>query len=310
VIATPTSDTGGNASSWALTENTGYYEISSGLSTGTYTVKAANYAFLQKGETALYVPLALPSIKVTAGKETVNTDFNIVASGWISGKVTTTTGMPLFRAKVVATKSDGTDSGFEYTDIEGKYTITNGLSSGTYTVTATYQTYTSSKSNIVATEGGMETPNIDFQLTVSASGQIVGRVSDATTKNPIFGAPVKISGTSTTTVTTDEKGYYSYLATAGSYTVTAMVAGYRNNASTVSVAVDQIKDIYYPGPGSLGFQIQKYSGSSTGTITGTITGESNPIPEFPVAAVPVIFSLTILTLLLVSRRIRRNKTEA
>jgi len=305
MVATRT-DGQSNSSAWTLTDKNGYYEITQGLTTGTYTVKASDYAYLQKGEAPGYATDQKTGVKVSSGLETVNIEFNLLASAWISGKVTTTTGMPIFRAKVTATSPTSGGSGIEYTDIAGKYMIATGLTTGMYTLTATYQGNTVTKQNVQAIET-TETPDQNFLMNVPSVGQIVGRVSDAVTKRPIFGASVRISGATTATVTTDEKGYYSYLAGAGSYTVTSMAPGYKTNSSTVAVTVGEIKDVYYPTASSLGFQVEKLSGSGSATISGTITGDSNPIPEFPVAAVPVIFSLTILTLLLVSRKIRRGK---
>jgi hypothetical protein len=292
-----------------LADSTGYYEIATGLSTGTYTVTAADYALLQKNEKPGYLTQTISDVSVTSGKESVNNDFNLVASAWISGTVTSYSGMPIFRAKVTATKvGDTNPSTFEYTDIEGKYMMTTGIATGMYTLTATYLDYSDSKSSVQAIEG-TETPEVNFQYDTSSLGQIVGRVVDAATYVPLVGVPVEISGQSTYNAITDEKGYYSYLGSAGSYNVESNVPGYYNNATTVNVSADQIARVYYPTAASLGFLVQKFSGSSTAEISGILTSDAYPIPEFPVAAIPVIFSLTIFTLLIVTKRISRIKNN-
>jgi len=308
VTAIQTSGTGGNASSWALTDSNGMYEINTGLSTGTYTVKASNYDYILKGETAGYVTETETGIQVTAGQESVNNDFTIPAGGFISGTVTTSSGMPLFRAKITATSTDSKYSGTEYTDATGAYTITTGLETDLYTVTAVYQGVSVSKSNVAVTDNGVVTNEIDLKLNLSAGGEIIGRVSDATTQSPMAGASVKISGPTTYTVTTDEKGYYSYLVGAGSYKVSTAVPGYVSNVTNVGVELNQLSNVYYPVAGAPGFLIRRFSGTNTAIISGTTTATTIPTPEFPVAAVPVLFSLAILTLLLVTHKIKRTRS--
>lgn len=295
----------GNASSWALSDNNGYWEISKGLPTGTYDVTAGVYAELLKGEITGYIPLKASGVKVTQVKETVNIDFLLSASGWISGKVTDSAGMPLFRAVVTANSTNGQFSGFESTDNEGFYRIAAGLNTSTYTVTAKYQTYSGSKPNISVT-GGTETTAVNIQLSAPASAQVIGRVTDLASGLGFRGATVRITGPASYETLTDAKGYYSQTLGAGSYTVTALVPGYAKNTTTVQATLSQFARVYYPTATSPGFYVTKVSGSSSGKISGTVTGEANPIPEFPIAAIPVIFSIAILMImLLASRKFRR-----
>ena len=307
MVATRT-DGPGNASSWALTDENGYYEIRTGLPTGTYDVTAGVYALLLKGEATGYTPKTTSGVKVTQVQETVNVEFNLDASGWISGKVTTSTGMPLFRVLVTANSTDGKSSGFEYTDNEGVYRITTGLPEGVYKVNAKYKDYSSSI--LCTVEEKAETPNVNFQLSVPSTGQVIGRVTDLAKGFPISGALVRIAaGSVAYDTTTDPKGYYSYLLGEGSYTVSTLVPGYVSNVTTVSVALNQIARVYYPTSSSVGFLVHKFSGTSSGIVSGTVTGEANPIPEFPIAVIPVTFSGAILLIILTSRRIRRVKTD-
>jgi len=304
VVATQTK--GGSSSSWALTDKNGMYSINSGLKPGTYNVTAGVYDCLVLGETAGYVGSTTTGVNVTAGQETVNTDFNLLPSGWISGNVTSPNGTPIFRALVTANATYGGSSGYEYTDATGFYRITTGLESGTYSVTASYQGHSQSKQNVVAVAGN-ETTNTNFQLSVPAGGEVIGRVTNAVTGKPIGHIGVQISGPTNVEVLTDLKGYYSSFVSAGSYVVTTSVPGFVNNKTNVQVTTNKITRVYYPASASLGFLVNQLSGTSSGKIAGTVTGSSTPAPEFPVTVLPAIFSIAIFLILLSTHKHKRAR---
>jgi hypothetical protein len=304
VIATRTNGPG-NESSWALTDNNGLYEITQGLPTGTYDVTAGVYALLLKGESAGIVTKKISGVAVTEVKETVNVDFDLLGSKWISGTVTTSTGLPVFRALVTANSTDGKYSGYEYTDVDGLYRITTGIPAGSYTVSMKYNGYSGSRS-VTVRDDDTEVSSINFQLNAQSYGNVIGRVTDVTVGKPIGGALVRIAGTTTVETRTDPKGYYSYFLNAGSYVVTTVVPGFVGNVTNVQVTANQVARVYYPTASSLGFLVNKVSGASSGRVSGTVTGVANPIPEFPIAVVPTLFSAAILIMLLALRKIRRS----
>lgn len=237
VVAKQTS--GGSNTSWTLTDKNGYYELNNGLSTGIYQVTAGGYALLSKNETAGFVPTTKSGVTVKEADETVNTDFDLPGSAWISGKVTTSTGMPVFRALVTANSTTGGYSGFEYTDVEGKYGITTGLQANNYTVTVKYKDYSSTKS-AMSVPAGADIKDINFQAVPASGGEIVGRVTDASTKLPIGGAVVRVTGSASAEMKTDLKGYYSFILGSGSYVVSTALPGFVANTTTVQVTANQV----------------------------------------------------------------------
>ena len=265
VYATQTEGTGGNASSYALTGEDGSYFIYSGLSTGTYNVTAGFYS-------TGYISQTQSNINVVEVQETSNLNFQLEVSGTISGTVTTTEGIPLANVIVMATSSDGNYYGFAYTDVNGNYRIDTNLGTSTYTVYA-YKGMIPAFISDVSVTAGQETANIDFQISITPSGSISGRVTD-TGENPIQGATVSASGPAGYgSAETDSNGYYiiSEGLDTGSYTVSATASGYNpSSPNNVSVTVNQETN-------DVNFQLQKISGTTSGSISGQVNGESNPI---------------------------------
>jgi len=303
VVATQTS--GGSSSSWALTDQNGEYSINTGLTTGTYKVTAAVYDLLLLGETAGYVTTTIPIVAVTAGQEMPNQDFVLSPSAWISGTITASNGQPIFRALVTANSTTGGFSGYEYTNETGFYRITTGLNSSTYTVTAKYQGFTQSKTGVAATAPN-ETKNVNIQMTaVPAGGEIIGRITDVVNGLGIGSATVQITGPTNVQTKTDPKGYYSYILNSGSYVVSTSVPGFGVNKTSAQVATSGLTRIYYPATAASGFIVTPLSGANSGKISGTVTGQSSPVPEFPAAMVPAIFSIAVFLTILSIRRLKR-----
>jgi hypothetical protein len=156
----------------AQTNATGHYRIDSGLGTGNYSIMA------------LYGSDFLSTdVTVVAGTETPNVNFGFTVSppppsGIIMGKVTDIDDdMPIANVLITAQ-----DSGFgqAYTDDNGEYVISSGLTNGTYTLSLEASGYTpQSMAGVVVTEG-LATPNMDFQLSKippEQSGTISGTVT-------------------------------------------------------------------------------------------------------------------------------------
>ncbi len=160
----------------ATTNSTGYYRITDGLDTGSYTV-FASYG----GGFA-----TMTGVAVTRGQETgnVNLQLTLLPSGTITGKVTNATGSPISFASVSATGLTG--SGSATTDANGNYTINTGLLTGTYNVTASATGFTSVSQVGVVVTIGQVTSNVNFQLPAIASGRISGIVQTTGTPIPEF----------------------------------------------------------------------------------------------------------------------------
>jgi len=281
VYAMQTTGTGGNASSYALTGEDGSYVINTGLSTGKYNVTAGWYALGLLGETVGYIAKSKSDVKVVEVEETSDVNFQLEISGAISGKVTTTEGIPLLGLMVVATSSDGKYFGFGYTDGSGNYKITNGLGTGSYNVLVFKGMMPSFKSDVSVT-AGEETPNIDFEISIPLSGTISGRVTDIR-GNPVKDASVHASGPEGHgQAKTDVNGYYAIsegLGT-GDYTVYATALGYDPSSSiAVGVTVNQETK-------GIDFQLEKISAIVSGKISGEVKGA-------PTAIGPEALSVTV-----------------
>lgn len=166
---------GGTSFGSATTNSTGYYNITDGLATGTYTL----FASLGGGFNFTTIP-----VSVTAGSETpnINLQLTITPSGTITGRVTNSTGSPLEGISVEATGVAG--SGSATTNSTGYYVINEGLGTGMYSVTASEFGYVDQTQTGVSVTVNQVTPNINFQLQAMVSGRISGRVQ--TTGTPII----------------------------------------------------------------------------------------------------------------------------
>lgn len=180
---------GGGSYGYATTNATGYYRMSNGLATDSYTVMALSG--LSSNTT---------TADVTAGQETSNVNMELTVtppspSGIIMGKVTDTdTGNPIANATVSASGSGGSGTG--ETDSNGNYVISDGLGNGSYNVTASAPGYQDHQSTGVSVTVNNVTPNINFQLSKlppAQSGTITGTVTGAPNAIPEFQYPVAVA---------------------------------------------------------------------------------------------------------------------
>ena len=154
-----------SVSGYASTDVNGNYNISTDLTTGSYSVTAfygSNF-------------VTNPSVSVVAGQTTANINFQLAvpSSGTISGKVTTSAGA-LSGASVNAQGVGG--SGSVTTDSNGNYVINTGLGTGTYTVSVTDAGFVSQQQTGVAVTVNQVTPNVNFVLVAAPTGIISGQV--------------------------------------------------------------------------------------------------------------------------------------
>jgi len=152
----------------ATTNAAGAYQITTDLGTDTYTVEA----FLGESENSVL------GVSVTQGVTTsgVNMQLTIAASGTISGTVTDSHGNPISGASVNALNVATFFSGSATTDSSGHYTISTGLTTGTYNVTASDDEYTTVTQTGVSVTVNVVTSGVNFALTAIPSGIISGTV--------------------------------------------------------------------------------------------------------------------------------------
>jgi len=142
-----------------------------------------------------------------------------------SGTVYADPGVPVSGAMVMASGPEG--YGFALTNSLGQYVITEGLKTGTYTVSVIAEGYLHETIEDVSVTIGLETSGIDFYL--SHSGGVSGRVTDAVSGLPLQNIIVWASITSGRTYSgqaiTDANGDYRIVANlaTGTYNVTAFL---------------------------------------------------------------------------------------
>jgi len=176
-------------------------------------------------------------------------------SGVVSDSVTA---QAVLGASVSASGVPGTLT----TNGAGQFTLSS-LAAGTYLITVTASGYQSQTRSVAVTAGATSTQNF---VLIPNPGSISGTVTDASTKQPLGGASVTLSGNSTP-VTTSADGSYSFTSVAeGSYSVTANATGYAGQSATVGV-----------GPGAAVSQNVSLQ-PNPGTITGTVTDGSTAQP--------------------------------
>jgi hypothetical protein len=190
-------------------------------------------------------------------------------------------GVPISGATVVAYGSEG--SGYTTTNVNGQFTITEGLKTGTYTVTAQKEGYVVTEIENVAVTAPSETSGVNIYM--NRSGGISGRITDAVTSFgvpniPVFAMLSSGGGTYFGSALTDVGGNYEMnmnLGT-GTYNVTVMLPkGYiSKTVSPVSVTAGQKTT-------GVNMALER-----SGIISGRITTPTNE----PLANITVIASVT------------------
>ncbi len=128
--------------------------------------------------------------------------------------------------------------GTDETDATGHYSISSGLGTGTYMVTAYVTGGTGIPATNVSVTAGQETSNVDIQVILvtppppTFSGTITGRVTNASNSQPIADAHVVAEGDTSSYGSnyTDTDGYYIIAEDldTDTYTVTASAFGYQD----------------------------------------------------------------------------------
>lgn len=253
-------DSNGRAIAFGSTNSSGKYLLNTNLITGTYNV------------TVLFptnhLSKTVSGVAVTAGSQTI-TNIAIDPSGIISGRITSG-GQGLSNASVSAFSSNFAFFGSATTDSNGNYQITTGLGTGSYTVTASYQTAfgTSLNVNVVA---GQTTPNVNVALVVSPTGSIIGTVTSSAGGgvSSAYVNAIAVIGTSTSNYTDASGNYVISGLAAGSYNVSASATGYTSaSQNPVIVTVNTI---------TTGVNLQ-LTPKASGRISGLIQTQGTPLP--------------------------------
>ena len=263
---------GGNGSGFAITDSSGHYSMTTGLTTGTY-----NLTTFANG----YITGKRDFVTVTAGNTTTGMDIDLQASGGISGTVTDeTSGNPINGTSIYANLSNGTGAFGWYgtTASDGKYLIATNLPTGTYNVSIFLAPdgyiRNMTTANVVA---GIETKNINVQL--AGSGILSGKVM-APNGTGLFGISVTAFSSGFTnfgTATTDVSGNYRIatgLAT-GNYTIMASGAGnFTQYGGLIPTPVPVTASLETSG---IDMELTPITTPPipSGTITGRITDQSN-----------------------------------
>ena len=187
------------------TDAAGAYRIDTGLGTESYSITVmSGFNFNTTS-----------GISVTAGSETSNIDLQLEVtppppSGTITGRVTDASSQPIVDAHVEAIGDTNFDSGDAYTDDNGNYVIFEGLSTDTYTVTASANGYIDKNVTGINVVEDQTTPNVNFQLQQippTQSGSISGTVTGDSNPIPEFQYPIAMVLTVTLIAVAAAKSY-------------------------------------------------------------------------------------------------------
>jgi hypothetical protein len=268
-----------NGSGFAITDSSGHYSMTTGLTAGTYNVSAFAYGYIT-GE--------VDFVNVTQGHTTPNINFDLQASGGISGTVTDAiSGNPINGngTEIYAILTNGTETGtfgwFGTIGSDGKYLMATNLPTGMYNVTMFVapdgyfiQTTTA---NVTA---GVETKNVNLQL--PRSGIITGKVA-APNGTGLFGIDVTAVSTTGTryygSATTDTSGNYRIVTGLGTDNYTVYATGDGNSTAYGGSILSPTPVPVTAGQTTSGINMEltPYTTPPTpsGTIAGRITDQSN-----------------------------------
>jgi hypothetical protein len=248
--------------SHSVTNSTGNFVMSRGLSTGDYDISVTAEGYLRRERI----------IHVISGFSTPNINFYLFHSGGIYGVVRDKFGLPVKNLTVYAISQN---FGYTWTSISGKdgyYGIATNLGTDIYDVYVTNpKGYISSSRTDISVIAGLRTENVDFALHIS--GMISGKIT-ASDGSPLPSVLVNAThGEYRGSASTDFDGNYlidSGLA-AGSYTVTAMFQSVYAVATNVSVVVGQ-------ETAGVNLEIMVSPPAPSGRINGVVTdADGNPV---------------------------------
>jgi subtilisin family serine protease len=120
----------------------------------------------------------------------------------------------------------------------------------------------------------------------AGTGRLTGTVTDSATGNPISGAAVHVAGPLNRDSITAADGTYSFVLSAGSYTVTTSAFGYNNGTASATVTADQTTTanvaMTRATSGTVSGHVRDAQGAFVGNIRVELVG--TPIPAVTSAA--------------------------
>ena len=156
-------------------------------------------------------------------------------AGTLTGKVLVAgTRTAIVGATVTAVGADWADSAT--TDSKGVYKLTPPA--GDYSVTAATDGYTSQTFSATVKEGTKTVLNFALSEVVATTGTLTGTVTDTATGSPLVDALVATDHGGYSDLT-DNQGQYQFDVAAGSYDLTATLAGYQSATLPATVDADQ-----------------------------------------------------------------------
>jgi len=195
---------GPGGTGYALSDSQGHFTINKNLGSGTYSITAELWG---------YVETTIDNIVVTAGS-TSNVTILMELSGVLVGKVTdASSGLPIQSAYVAAYNASGDYEELctAITDANGNYRLATDLPTGTYTVTAHYTANHVSKTvSGISVTSGNATTFVNFAL--AKSGVIEGTITDAKSSAPLPSITIEATdayGNVACVSHTDSSGKYS-----------------------------------------------------------------------------------------------------
>ncbi len=285
VTASSTSGVGGFGA--ATSDAFGFYNITTFLDSGNYSVQASATGFIDT---------SVQNIRVNVGQETPNVNILMPVSGAISGRITdAVSGAPLPSIVVGAENVSGSGSHGSggLTNSNGNYLINTDLVTGIYNVSVPLAAGYLFKSLSVQVTAGTTASNINIALDRSAT--ISGTITDSASSAPLSGISVyAVSSTGSFSAfgSTNSSGKYTLntnLGT-GTYNVTVIlppnhvdktvtgVAVVAGNPYTVNLALDPSGVISgrvtsaIDGTPIAGATVSATSGTSFGFATTNSTG--------------------------------------
>lgn len=183
---------GEGGSDYATTDSNGEYLSDAGLQSGSYTV-----SFGPLFESQNFIR-ASQTVTVTAPNLLAGVDAALSPGGSLTGRVTDPGDTPLEDVSVYVSNEDGSYQNYVYTEADGTYTAV-GLPSGSYRVFFRKNGFISEsyddkpgyqEADLVTVTAPDTTAGIDAVL--SPGGSISGKVTDATSGDPIQGVFVEV----------------------------------------------------------------------------------------------------------------------
>jgi len=196
-------------------------------------------------------------------------------TGEIKGRVTDRGGEPLEGVTIEVT---GAFSGSTVTGVDGGFVFTE-VPPGSVTIRATRTGYSSVTGTGEVVAGGVVFFNIEMGL---STGKLRGKVFDGTTKEPIEGAGITLSGGSSTS-TDAQGGFLIEDITPGTYEVTITALGYISQSYEVMIGEGGTTDMQTV------YLSQSHTSTTVkGTVSDAATGE-------PIAGAEVVIAGTGLS---------------